>query len=114
MSLLTADAATVLRAPYVTDKYGNTTTQRDWANAVRSPLNGVSFQPDASTEATGDRGSVVTGYRLITRRGMDADILPTDRIEVYGMTLEVDGEIGRYRTGGRIHHVEVRLKKVSG
>jgi hypothetical protein len=45
---------------------------------------------------------------------MDADILPTDRIEVYGMTLEVDGEIGRYRTGGRVHHVEVRLKKVTG
>jgi hypothetical protein len=113
MSLLTADTATVVRAPYKTDKYGNTSTERDWSKAVRSPLVGVSFQPDSSTEPTGDRPFVVTGYRLITHRGMDADILPTDRVEAYGMTLEVDGEVARFRLGGRVHHVEVRLKRVT-
>jgi hypothetical protein len=44
---------------------------------------------------------------------MDADILPTDRVEAYGMTLEVDGEVARFRLGGRVHHVEVRLKRVT-
>lgn len=114
MSVLTTETVTVLRAPYRVDKYGNTSTERDWTKATRTPLSGVTFQPDASTEATGDRGSVVTGYRLLTRKGRDADIEATDRIEAQGMTLEVDGEVARYRMQGRVHHVEVRLKRVTG
>ncbi|WP_158756585.1 hypothetical protein [Streptomyces sp. NRRL S-475] len=112
--LLYADTVTRVRAPYKVDKYGNTSTERDWTKAERTALSDVSFQPDSSTENTGDRGSVVTGYRLFTPRGRDVDLLPTDRVEAFGMTLEVDGEIARYRVGGRIHHVEARFKKVTG
>lgn len=114
MSLLQADTVTIVRAPYKVDKYGNTTTQRDWLNAIRTTVLGVSVQPDVSTEATGDRTSVVTGWRLITRKGRDFPALSGDRIEFDGMTLEVDGEVGRYRMGSRIHHVEARLKRVTG
>ncbi|MBA9050783.1 MULTISPECIES: hypothetical protein [Streptomyces] len=112
--MLYADTVTRVRAPYKTDKYGNTFTERDWAHAVRTAVSGVSFQPDVSTEATGDRPSVITGYRLISRKGVDVDLLPTDRIEADGMTLEVDGKVGRFRVAGRVHHIEARLKEVSG
>ncbi|MFF7408703.1 hypothetical protein [Streptomyces lydicus] len=114
MSALYADSLTLVRAPFRVDKYGNTTSERDWANAIRTPYTRLSVQPDSSTEATGDRPYVVTGWRLITAKGVDIPALATDRIEFDGMTLELDGEVGRFRVGGRVHHVEARLKKVSG
>jgi hypothetical protein len=114
MSALTADSVTLVRAPFKTDKYGNTTSERDWASATRTTYSGVSVQPDASTEATGDRPTVITGWRLITPKGLDFPALPTDRVEFDGMTLEVDGEVGRFRVGGRIHHAEARLRRVNG
>lgn len=114
MSALYGDAVTILRAGYLVDAYGNPSSQRDWAHAVRTPVSGVSVQPDVSTEATGDRGTIVTGWRLFTPKGRDLDLLATDRVEFGGMTLEVDGEVARYRMGGRVHHVEARLKRVTG
>lgn len=114
MSLLQADTVVIVRAPFKVDKYGNTSTVRDWVNATRTTVAGVSVQPDGSTEATGARSSVVTGWRLITRKGRDFPALSGDRIEYGGMTLEVDGEVGRFRMGARVHHVEVRLKRVTG
>lgn len=114
MSLLYPDTVTIVRAPYVVDKYGNTTNQRDWANATRTTVASVSVQPDGSAEEVGDRTSVVTGWRVITSKGRDLPALSGDRIEFDGMTLEVDGEVGRYRLGPRIHHAEARLRRVTG
>lgn len=114
MSLLQADTVVIVRAPFKVDKYGNTSAVRDWANATRTTVARVSVQPDVSVEATGDRASVVTGWRLITGKGRDFPALPGDRIEYEGMTLEVDGEVGRFRMGSRVHHVEARLKRVTG
>lgn len=113
MSMLFTDVVTLVRAPLIEDKYGNATTQRDWANAARTVYASVSVQPDVSTEETGDRATVISGWQLRTPKGRDFPALPTDRVEYDGMTLEVDGEVGRYRMGGRIHHVELRLKRVS-
>ena len=111
---LTSDTATRLRAPFKTDRYGNTSTERDWPNATSSPLTNISIQPDDSNESAGDSHQVITGWRLISARGIDVDLLPTDRVAYDGMTLEVDGEVGRYRLGGRVHHVEARLRRVTG
>ncbi|AVO22266.1 head-to-tail connector complex protein [Streptomyces phage Nesbitt] len=108
------DSAVRVRAPLVTDKYGNTTTERDWTKAVRTPITGVSVQPDGSSETDGDRELVITGWKLYTPRGRDLDLVKTDRVEWDGMTLEVDGEVARWRLGGRVHHVEIRLKRVTG
>lgn len=107
------EAVTRVRAPLVPDKYGNAAV-RDWANAERTAVTGLSIQPDSTAEETGDRSSVVTGWRLFTDTGTDLDLLPTDRVEFDGMTLEVDGKIGRFRFGGRVDHVEARLKEVTG
>lgn len=114
MSLLYADAVTLVRAPLKVDKYGNTTSERDWAAATRTPYTGLSVQPDASSEAVGDRPSVITGWLLKTRKGNDFPALPTDRVEYDGLTLAIDGEMGRFKLSGRIHHAEARLKRVSG
>ncbi|MER5863774.1 hypothetical protein [Kitasatospora sp. NPDC002040] len=67
-----------------------------------------------STEAEGDRPVVVTGWRLITRRGVDVDLIPGDRVTALGRLLEVDAEPARFPLGDRHHHTEVRLKAVDG
>jgi hypothetical protein len=112
--MLFGETATLVRAPLKVDKYGNTTSERDWANATHTPYPGLMVQPDGSTEAVGDRPSVITGWRLITPKGRDFPALATDRVEWEGLTLAVDGEVGRFKVRGRLHHAEARLKRVSG
>lgn len=111
MSGLTADAVTLVRAPFKTDKYGGTTSERDWANATHTACRRLSVQPDGTSEDSGERTTVVTGWRLITARGVDFPALPGDRVEFAGVVAEVDGEIGRYHMFGRLHHCELALKR---
>ncbi|MFE1763105.1 hypothetical protein ACFW81_02615 [Streptomyces angustmyceticus] len=112
--MLYAETVTLVRAPLKVDKYGNATTDRDWPRAERWSYHGLMVQPDASSEAVGDRPSVITGWRLMTQKGRDFPALPTDRVEWDGLTLTVDGEVGRFKIRGRLHHVEARLKRVGG
>ncbi|RPK50405.1 hypothetical protein [Streptomyces sp. ADI93-02] len=114
MSNMYSDSVTRLRAPLVTDRYGNQTTDRDWPNAVQTQFRGVNVQPDNSVESVGERTSVTTAWRLVGPKGRDFDVLRTDRLVYDGMTLEVDGEVARYRYAGRVHHVEIRMVRVSG
>jgi hypothetical protein len=111
---MTQQSITVLRAPAVVDRYGNPSSVRDWGAATSVTYNAVSVQPDISNESAGDRPLVVTGWRVFSARGTDVDVLPTDRILYNGVTLEVDGEVGRWEFAGRLHHVEFRLKRVTG
>lgn len=113
MSALTADTCVILRAPFKVDKYGNTTSERDWEAASRTPCSRLSIQPDGSSEATGERSTTITGWRLITDRGADFPALPGDRVEFADVVAEVDGEVGRFHVGRRLHHCEVRLKRVT-
>lgn len=114
MSVHYAQTVEILRAPFVVDRYGNTTSVRDWSSATRTTVRRVAVQPDQSTEAEGDRPVVVTGWRLITRRGVDIDLIPGDRVVALGRLLDVDGEVARWTTSGRHHHTEARLKGVTG
>ncbi len=115
MTLHYTQPVVIIRAPFVVDRYGNETSERDWSAATRTIVRRVSVQPAESVEAEGDRQSVTTGLRLITRRGVDIDAVPGDRVEVApGRVLDVDGDVARWTVGGRLHHVEVRLKEVSG
>ena len=105
-----------VRAPLVEDRYHN--KKRDWDNAERITITGVNIQPAGapvrSEEDTADRQTTVTAWNLQTPEGRDLDLLETDRIEVDGMTLEVDGKVGRWPDpfGPGVHHVEARLKEV--
>ncbi|MFE5896854.1 hypothetical protein ACFQ67_05450 [Streptomyces sp. NPDC056488] len=89
-------------------------TVRDWTRATRTTVRRVSVQPDMSTEGTGDRPVVVTGWRLATRRGVDVDLKPGDRVVALGRLLDVDGDVARWTVAGRHHHTEARLKGVDG
>ncbi|MEW2635765.1 hypothetical protein AB0903_30030 [Streptomyces sp. NPDC048389] len=104
----------VIRAPYVVDRYGNTTSERDWTSATRTTVRRVAVQPNATSENDGDRPVVVTGWRLVTRRGRDIDLAPGDRVVALGRVLETDGDVARWITAGRHHHTEAQLKEVTG
>lgn len=112
MGHLYSQSVTVVRAPLVSDPYGG--SERDWANATRTILPGVDVQPAESAETLGDRQTVITGWQMRTQPGVDADIVATDRVEYDATTLMVDGEVGRYVRDSRVHHIEVRLKRVTG
>ncbi|MFD6477761.1 hypothetical protein ACFWEH_30120 [Streptomyces anulatus] len=114
MSVHYKQTVVTLRAPFLVDRYGNTTSVRDWENATRTTVRRVSVQPDASSEDTGDRPVVVSGWRLITRRGADIDLAPGDRVVALGRVLDVDGDVARWTLAGRHHHTEARLKEVTG
>ncbi|MER5862201.1 hypothetical protein [Kitasatospora sp. NPDC002040] len=105
----------IYRAPYRLDRYGNATTERDWTRATATTVRSVAVQPDSTAEADGDRPAVTTGWRLITRRGVDLDLIPGDRVLSAGRLLETDGEVARWwESAGRIHHAEARLVVVAG
>lgn len=116
MSLMFHQSFVRVRAPLVEDRYRNKT--RDWANAERTEVTGVNIQPAGvpvrSEEDTADRQTTTTSWNLQTPEGVDLDLLETDRVEVDGMTLEVDGKVGRWPDpfGPGVHHVEARLKEV--
>lgn len=107
---------TRVRAPLVEDRYRN--KKRDWDNAEHTEMTGVNIQPAGvpvrSEEETDDRQTTVTAWNLQTSEGVDLDLLETDRILFDGMTLEVDGKVGRWPDpfGPGVHHVEARLKEV--
>ena len=117
MSLLFHQTLVRVRAPLVSDRYGN--QKPDWADAARVSVLGVNIQPaaarvPASEEQTVDRQTTVTRWLLQTAPGVDLDLLETDRIEWDGMVLEVDGKVGRWPDpfGPGAHHVEAELKEV--
>lgn len=114
MTLHYTQTVVILRAPFVVDRYGNATSERDWSSAIRTTVRRVSVQPDSASEAEGDRPAVTTGLRMITRRGVDVDLVPGDRVVALGRLLDTDGEPARYVVGGRHHHTEARLKEVVG
>lgn len=116
MSLLFHQSFVRVRAPLVEDRYHN--KKRDWESAEREQVDGVNIQPAGSPvrseEETADRQTTVTSWVLQSREGVDLDLKETDRVEVDGMTLEVDGKVGRWPDpfGPGVHHVEARLKEV--
>lgn len=110
------DFVTVVRAAVVRDRWDNDTF--DWSGATRSVVPGVVVMPTSQIEdAVGNRVAVNTGWRLYSAPGTDVDVLPTDRVEWNGMSLEVIGEVARYPhpiRPGSVHHVEIELRKMTG
>jgi hypothetical protein len=106
-----------VRAGTRTDRGGNTVP--DWSPGAvdRLTIDRLSVQPSAQTElATADRTSVITGWRVLSEPGSDADVRSTDRIEYDGLLCEVKGEVGRWRDPltGAVHHVEWQMRRSTG
>ncbi|MEV6102621.1 hypothetical protein [Nocardia sp. NPDC051981] len=109
------DTVVRLRAPLVTDAYGNRV--RDWAAAGRVPMSGWRVQPV--------QGTRLKTAETIPREGLErmrrafgphgADVVRTDRIEWAGSVWEIDGDVDPWRgPSGRIAHIELMLTRVEG
>ncbi|WP_262702047.1 MULTISPECIES: hypothetical protein [Streptomyces] len=114
------DTVTRVRAGTRTDRGGNTVP--DWTTATRAPVDQLNIQPTgaapgASSEIqTPERDAVISGWRVQSEPGTWPDITAMDRIEWNGMTLEVDGEVGRWSDplNGSPHHIEFTMKRATG
>jgi hypothetical protein len=111
------ESVTVVRAGSRVDRGGNTVPDWSPGAVTRHAVTRVSVQPNTQNEqADPTRNAIVTGWRVYTMPGTDADVLATDRIEWDGMTLEVVGEVARWKDpiGGGIHHVEFTMQRAQG
>lgn len=121
------DSVVRLRAGTKTNRAGDEVP--DWTDPDRLPMDSVSVQPVSQFESlptgtasgTGEtvwtgRDQAVTSWRLYSQPGQDLDIKATDRLEFDDMTLEVVGEVARWRDplNGAVHHVEVALQRATG
>lgn len=105
---------TRLRAPQVTDVYGDTTTF-DWDNATSTVLPGAVWAPITNSESNDlGREGVVIGWRLYVR-GYVPDVVGTDRLLWDGQTYRVDGDPARFEhpiTGQLV--TEIIVERVEG
>ena len=69
------------------------------------------MQPATGVENLLGRDTITTLWTLFAP--IDADILATDRVLVYGTAYEVDGPVRRWATGV-LDHKEVNLRAVAG
>lgn len=101
---------TRVRGTVVSDRYNKETI--DWANPDRAPIEHCLIQPlnsDETFDAAGAR--VVSRWRFLGPE--DADLLARDRIELDGVTYDVDGEVLHQPSAtGRLNHTTATLKKV--
>lgn len=108
-------AETVIRqrATTTTDRYNNSVP--DWTTPETVTLTARGVEPTSSTEDDRDgRQAVITGYRVYLDSG--ADVLPSDRVVLRGVTYEVNGTPADWRSpwGTNVGGVVVALKKFTG
>lgn len=104
------ETVVILRAPLVTDPYGDQVS--DWDAAVRTDSPGWGFAPRGGDERQDNNApTVIVGLTGYGPPG--ADVLPTDRMEVRGQVYKVLGEIGEWRSPftGWEPGVEVALQR---
>lgn len=107
--MILTDEITRLRAPLVSDGYGN--QSRSWATAV-STLFLVHWSAQSVTEVVGDEPQTVSRVKILGDQYLDMEA--TDRIVgPDGLTYEVDGEIQRSYLRGQLHHVRAYLKRIA-
>lgn len=108
----------ILRPREVTSRYTPGSVTLDYDDPEVIPVEErVSLQPVSSREQGENRFSVVSGWWLSTRIGVDIDLRDTDRIRYGSMVLSVLGDVLRYPhpiRANAVHHVEATLERVSG
>jgi hypothetical protein len=107
-----SDIVDVIRGNVVRDEYNADFI--DWSNPQIVATGRASVQHFLTTEDDSDRQTTTEGLRLISDDPTLFDFLPTDRVVYAGKTYEVDAEIQQWRLFGRIHHIEVYLRRVVG
>lgn len=100
----------LLRAPFVTDAYGNEGTDRDWDAATRTTVEGCSVQPAGADEYVVDRESVTVRLRAFCPGLVDVE--STDRAEFDAEQYYIDGvEPWRFEP---LSHTDILLRRVEG
>ncbi len=97
------DTVTLLRAPIVTNPYGN--SGRDWSVATERTV-AANVQGPSGGEDLAEGNRVTSRWRLFLPA--TADLAPTDRVRWKGEVYDVDGEVFARR--GR--HVKALLARV--
>ena len=100
------------RAPEIANRYGD--DERNWAAAATVTIDGCALQPASTGEVTDPtRTAVTTRWNLFAPPG--ADLLPSDRVDVDGVTYEIDGDPQDWSApGGRLDHIAAALVRVDG
>lgn len=108
-----SDIVSVVRANKVKDDYNSFFL--DWTAPAVVANGRASVQHFLTTEDDTDRQTTTEGLRLVSDDPALFDVFgPEDRIVYDGRTYEVDAEIQKWRLFGRVHHIEVYLKRVVG
>lgn len=108
-----SDLVEVIRPAKILDEYNSDVV--DWSNSSVVAEGRASIQDFLATEDDTDRQTVTEGLRLISDDPALFDVItPDDRIRYIGTDYEVDAPIQKWRLFGRIHHIEVYLKRVVG
>lgn len=107
-----SDIVDVIRAVKRKDEYNS--EYLDWSTPLTVATGRASIQHFLTTEDDTDRQTTTEGLRMISDDPVLFNFEPTDRVVYNGDTYEVDAEIQKWRLFGRVHHIEVYLKRVVG
>lgn len=104
------DVITRLRAPFVTDSYGNHVL--DWSTPAELTITGCRVQPLQSNEYTTDSERIAVRLRTFAPAG--SDVTGVDRIRFNGIDYSVDGDPLAWSspTGG-LAHLEFFIERVT-
>jgi hypothetical protein len=91
------ETVTRLRATATTDPYSDEPDDLSWTSPSSLVIPGCGFDPGGSTETNDARRDAVTTQPTVYAPP-DADIGPADRLSVRGVTYEVDGRPGLWRS----------------
>lgn len=108
-SLMTTPV-TVVRPSLATDRNRNQVP--DWAGASSTSTRGWLAQTSAAELIEAGRDGGMSAWLLYLPAGTVID--RTCRVQVSGVTYDVDGPVNRAPTPRGEHHVEVRLRLVEG
>ena len=108
-----SDFVSVLRGETKKDEYNSEYV--DWSTPETVVTGKGSVQNFLNLEDDTDRQTTTQGDRLISDDpALFTVLLPTDRLLYDGKIFEMDSEIEAWRLFGRVHHIEVNLKRVVG
>lgn len=104
-----SDTVTRLRAPLVSDGYGNQSWS--WGSATSTDFV-VHWSAQPGNETVGDEPRTTSRVKLFGGDGFDLEA--TDRVVgPDGNTYEVDGEVLRSYRNGQLHHVRAFLRRIA-
>lgn len=102
---------TIRRAGTTTDRYGNLLP--DWTTATETTTTGWLGVQTRSEEGGTRIGALIQGGTLVLD-DLTLDVAGGDRVDIDGITFEVDGPPLTAWTPRGAHHLEVTVRAVTG